>query len=103
MFEWDAAKSRANVAKHGVSFETASRIFEGPVLTRADARFDYGEVREISVGAVEGTFILAVVHTDRRGVTRIISARAAKRRERKAYAEALQAGVVARGTRGPAG
>jgi uncharacterized DUF497 family protein len=50
MFEWDHVKSMANVGKHGVSFETASRIFEGPVVTVVDARFDYGEVREISIG-----------------------------------------------------
>ena len=95
MFEWDETKSRANVAKHGVSFETASRIFEGPVLTKADARRDYGEVREISIGAVEATTILAVVHTDRSGRTRIISARPAKRQERRRYEEALRKGTVA--------
>lgn len=29
-FEWDEAKDRANVAKPGVGFQTAKRIFEGP-------------------------------------------------------------------------
>ena len=103
MFEWDRAKSVANLSKHGVSFETASRIFEGPVLTAIDARLDYGEVREISIGAVGGAAIVTVVHTDRNGVTRIISARPAKRRERRLYAEALRTGAVAGGARSPAG
>jgi len=35
------------------------------VLTVVDARFDYGEARKISIGAVGGTMILTVVHTDR--------------------------------------
>ncbi len=35
-FEWDAAKNAANIAKHGIDFEDAIRIFEGPVLQKAD-------------------------------------------------------------------
>ena len=27
-FEWDPAKDRANQAKHGLSFEQASKLFE---------------------------------------------------------------------------
>jgi uncharacterized DUF497 family protein len=30
-FEWDVAKNAANVAKHGIDFDDAVRIFEGPV------------------------------------------------------------------------
>ncbi len=87
MFEWDEAKNRENIAKHGVSFERASRIFEGPVLTAVDDRFEYGEPREISIGLVDGIAYLTVAHTDRDGVTRIISARPATRNERKRYDE----------------
>jgi uncharacterized DUF497 family protein len=74
-YQWGDAKNAANIAKHGISFATASRIFEGPVLTAIDGRSDYGEIRERSVGAVEGILFLTVVHTDRGGVCRIISAR----------------------------
>ena len=52
-FEWDVAKNQTNIRKHGVSFETAQRIFEGPVLTWFDDRKDYGEDRYISIGTVE--------------------------------------------------
>jgi uncharacterized DUF497 family protein len=103
VFEWDEAKGRANIAKHGVSFETACRIFEGPVLRAVDARRDYGEVRETSIGVVEATAVLTVVHTNRGGVTRIISARPAKRGERRRYEEALRTGTFARRLGGPAG
>ncbi len=49
-FEWDAAKNAANVAKHGINFEDAARIFEGPVLEQIDIRRDYGEERIIAFG-----------------------------------------------------
>jgi uncharacterized DUF497 family protein len=33
VFEWDEAKDRANVKKHGIGFEEASTVFyEGAVL-----------------------------------------------------------------------
>ena len=56
----NAGKSRTNIEKHGVSFRTASRIFESPVLTVEDVRFDYGEVRENSIGVVDGVLFLVV-------------------------------------------
>jgi uncharacterized DUF497 family protein len=90
MFEWDEDKNAANIAKHGVSFQRASRIFESRVLTVIDSRADYGEVREISIGIVEAILFLTVVHTDRQGVARIISARRANRAERRRYEEALR-------------
>jgi uncharacterized DUF497 family protein len=44
-FEWDAAKARINLAKHRVSFPTASAIFLKERLERIDDRKEYGEVR----------------------------------------------------------
>lgn len=102
-FEWDDEKNRINVEKHGVSFRTASRIFEGVVLTAVDDRHDYGEVRLNSLGGVAGILILNVTHTDRNGVTRIISARPARRTERSRYEQALRKGTVAGGTGSPVG
>lgn len=89
-FEWDADKNRINIGKHGVSFETAKRIFEGPVLSWADDRKEYGEVRLRSIGQVDGVVVLAVIHTERSGKTRIISARPADRTERNRYEDAIQ-------------
>ncbi len=90
MFEWDDAKNASNIAKHGLSFRKAVRIFEGPVVTAIDDRFDYGEVRRISIGSIGPAVVIVVTHTDRNGNIRIISARPAKRRERERYAEALR-------------
>ena len=86
-FEWDEPKSRANIRKHGVSFETASRIFDRPVLTRRDHRRDYGEARYLSIGELENAALVVVAHTDRAGRIRLISARPASRKERQAYYE----------------
>jgi len=83
-FEWDAAKNRANIRKHGIDFADAARIFDGLVLERADDRFDYGEERIVAVGEVEGRTIL-VVYSRRGGNRRIISARKASRNERQSY------------------
>lgn len=89
-FEWDDAKNQVNIRKHGVSFETAKRIFEGPVYTCLDDRDDYGEERFISIGMVDGIAVLVVVHTDREGRVRLISARPASNKERQRYYEQIQ-------------
>ncbi|WP_244505010.1 BrnT family toxin [Pelagibacterium luteolum] len=46
-FEWDPAKDRANIEKHGVGFATAVLIFDGPVLSAIDDRFDYAKSASI--------------------------------------------------------
>jgi uncharacterized protein len=75
--QWDAAKNAANIAKHGIDFADAVRIFDGPVLEKADERYQYGEVRMIALGIVDDRE-LAVVYTMRGGRRRIISARRAQ-------------------------
>lgn len=89
-FEWDPRKNAANVAKHGLSFADASRIFEAPIWTYIDHRIEYGEIREVSVGCVEGAVFITVTHTARHGRTRIISARPASQRERKRYEQEIR-------------
>ena len=84
-FEWDEKKDRANRAKHGISFEEAALIFNGPTVSRVDDRKNYGEARTITIGAIADTVVVAVVHTDRNGRQRLISARLASRQERKEY------------------
>lgn len=86
-FEWDEAKNQTNIGKHGIGFETAKRIFKGPVATLSDRRRDYGEDRNISIGRVEPGALIVVAHTERHGRIRLISARPASRKERKAYHE----------------
>jgi len=89
-FEWDAAKNTSNVGKHGISFQQAQLIFDGPTLDVVDDRHDYGETRIISLGLLDGVVVLSVAHTDRAGITRLISARKASRKERMIYYDAVQ-------------
>ena len=82
-FEWDPAKNVANVQKHGLSFEEAASIFDGPVLTGLGDGTD--EVREKSFGLVGGVVVVCVIHTERSSKIRIISARKATANERKLF------------------
>lgn len=84
-FEWDPIKDERNYAKHGIRFDEARMIFDGPVLTSTDNRLDYAEERQISIGEIEGIVAVVVVHTTRRGRVRLISARLANRKERRLY------------------
>jgi uncharacterized DUF497 family protein len=84
-FEWDDSKNTLNQLKHGVRFEDAKLIFNGPVVTTTDNRRDYGECREISIGALTTEIVITAIHTDRNGRKRIISARKANRKERGMY------------------
>ena len=84
-FEWDIAKAKSNLAKHGVSLSLAKLVFEDPyVFTQIDERADYGEEREIAIGLALNQLI-AVVFTMRHGRCRIISARKATRNEQQDY------------------
>jgi uncharacterized protein len=84
-FEWDEAKAAENYVKHGVSFETAVKVFRDPFgIERLDDREDYGEERFILIGTAEET-VITVVYTERNGRFRIISARCATRHEQDDY------------------
>jgi uncharacterized DUF497 family protein len=90
-FDWDVNKSQSNIAKHGISFEEAIAVFDNPnILTVEDNRFNYGEIRLISIGQTllttqEKIVIVVVVHTQRSQAIRLISARKANARERNLY------------------
>ena len=87
-FEWDGRKAKANVAKHGVSFEEAATVFADPLsLTIPDPDHSQVEERFIILGKSHTGKLLVVVHTERGDNLRIISARRASRRERKNHEE----------------
>ena len=91
-FAWDARKSARNLRDRGFDFDFATQIFEGPTLERTDKRRDYGEHRVIAIGMADG-IALTLVYTDRAESggreRRIISARVSNRRERQAFAQAI--------------
>ena len=85
-FEWDEAKAKSNVAKHGVSFEEASTVFgDARSLTIPDPAHSQLEERFVVLGQSHQRKLLVVVHTERGDNIRIISARRASRKERNCY------------------
>jgi uncharacterized DUF497 family protein len=91
-FVWDE-KSRRNLAKHGVSFETAKLVFDDPRAVSQLDRVKDEEERWQTLGLAGGILILLVVHTYREEsgeeVLRIISARKATPRERTIYEQGV--------------
>lgn len=90
-FEWDPAKAKANLRKHGISFEQATSVFRDPnALTLFDEEHSDNENRWITLGRSDQRDLLVVVHTfNEISVNefdvRLISARPATRREHKSY------------------
>jgi len=90
-FEWDPEKARSNQRKHGVTFETAVRVFSDPFALVEQDRIENGEYRWQTTGMVDGALVLLVAHADQEEdgieVIRIISARRATSGERRRYAQ----------------
>lgn len=89
VFAWDANKDRINRRKHGLSFETAARVFQDPHAVSYLDRVVDEEERWHTIGQVRGITLLLVAHTseEQHGEEeiRIISARKASSRERALY------------------
>jgi uncharacterized DUF497 family protein len=93
-YEWDESKNRSNLAKHGISFETAVLVFEDPDIVSEVERIVEGEERWQSIGMIGNVLIVLVAHTWRPQnesdeVIRVISARKATPNERKKYENLL--------------
>ena len=91
-FEWDLRKAETNRRKHGIDFDSAARVFFDPLRKTVIEGDEHGETRWRTIGEIGGIFIALVSHTSHEEgeieVIRIISARKATRRERRAYEEA---------------
>jgi hypothetical protein len=87
-FEWDDTKNRINRRKHGVSFEEAQSVFfDDAALEYSDPDHSTDEDRFLMLGRSYLLRILVVCHCHRvsESVIRIISARKATPKERRAY------------------
>ena len=89
-FEWDEAKNRSNIRKHGFDFADAPEVFRGPLLARYDTREDYGEERWIAMGLLKDRVVVLAFAQRAEDVIRIISLRKADRNEREAFEKAIQ-------------
>ena len=94
-FDWDPEKSDENFVRRGFDFAFAALVFASTYVEVDDTRRDYGERRVVALGVADGIPV-TIVFTDRVGderaiVRRIISARLSNRKERRRYAEAIEA------------
>jgi uncharacterized protein len=92
MFTWDRRKAILNLAKHGVSLQKSATVFDDiRGLEWEDFEHSLVELRLKRLASSQASRVLIVVYTIRRTkhgkeAIRIIGARQASRKERKAYA-----------------
>ena len=87
-FDWDEAKRRFNIRKHGIDFLDVAKVFDGDILTIEDDRYEYGENRFITLGIIRD-HVIVIAHTETETLIRIISARKATRNEEEFYFEQI--------------
>ena len=87
-FQWDEQKARANLEKHGISFEEAATVFgDSLYVDFYDPDHSSEEQRYIILGVSTEGRLLMVSYTQRGEVVRLISSREVTSAERKAYEE----------------
>lgn len=84
LYEWDEAKRKSNIARHGVDFTTVERFDWETAIINPDNRTS--EPRWVAYGFI-GVRLYVVVFTERGDNIRIISLRKANRREEKHYGQ----------------
>jgi uncharacterized protein len=82
-FEWDEAKARSNLRKHGVSFSEAATCFLDPRAFTAPDK-EYPD-RFILIGLSRQLRVLFIVSAEAGEAIRIVSARKASPAQRKVY------------------
>jgi uncharacterized protein len=88
VFEWDSRKSKSNLRKHGIDFERAREAFFDPLRKIELEGMEHGEIRWRTTGESNGRLLLVSYTFEEEGgfeIVRIISARKATPRERRAY------------------
>jgi uncharacterized DUF497 family protein len=86
--EWDEAKRLTNLAKHGLDFVDAEKVFEGETVEVEDTREDYGEDRFLTFGLL-GDEVVVIANVLRGDAIRIISMRKGLKHEQEFYFESV--------------
>jgi len=87
-FEWDESKNKANLQKHGISFEEAESVFyDQYALLIADPDHSETEDRFLLMGLSAKLRLLVVCHCFEvdDGLIRVISCRKASKQEMSLY------------------
>jgi uncharacterized DUF497 family protein len=87
-FAWDPVKRANTLNERGLDFADAHQAFDNFRLNQVDDRFDYGEIRQVLTGTVNGDVVI-IVWTQRTSTRRIISMRKANAKEIARYQAAL--------------
>lgn len=82
--QYDEAKRAKTLEERGLDFADAVLVFGGLVYTVTDSRREYGEVRNITYGLIDGDMVV-IVWTLRGEARRIISMRCANEREQAKF------------------
>ena len=81
---YDPEKRAKTLAERGLDFDDAVQVFTEPTIDVLDDRKDYGEIRWVTYGILNGRMV-ALVWTPRGKGRHIISMRKANEREKKVY------------------
>jgi uncharacterized protein len=85
---FDPAKRDATWRDRGLDFLDAADVFAGRRFEFPDKRFDYGEVRNVTVGYLRDRMMI-VVWTERGEARHVISMRKANGREKAYFGQRL--------------
>ena len=83
-FEWDEAKRRSNLWRHGIDFAEVVEVFARDPFTVEDDRYYYGERRYSTLALFRGRVVF-IAHTQTEYIIRLISARWATKNEEITY------------------
>jgi len=83
IFEFDDNKSQTNLAKHGIDFISAQRLWNDPDVLEIPARI-MDEIRHLVIGKIENKHWSATI-TYRDDKVRIISVRRSRKEEITLY------------------
>ena len=81
---FDPAKREKTLRGRGLDFADAPQVFGGLRIEQEDDRFDYGEVRMMTIGFLKERMVV-VIWTQRDNIRHIISMRKANDREQAKY------------------
>jgi uncharacterized DUF497 family protein len=91
-FAWDPDKAKANLDKHGVSFQEAIKLLSSgsDYLEIYDKDHSQDEDRFVAIGPVAGRIVVVVFAEWPEDTVRVISARRATRQEVQLYRESMK-------------
>lgn len=85
---YDGSKRDKTLGERGLDFKDAVQVFAAPTVTFVDDRWDYKEVRWLTIGRLSERMV-AVVWTQRGDVRHIISMRKCNEREQQKFGAQL--------------